>query len=504
MKKFFAAVLLLALLVTLLVGCKASGEDVLTVATSPDFAPMVFCDVSRSGQDQYVGFDIFLAQYLAQAMGKELKILPMSFNTCPAAVSAGKADMAISGFSWTAERAKNYNLSDYYYAGENEAEQVLVTLAENADRYATADALAGQKIGAQDASLQQALCLEQLPDSEIVPIGDLSTAIMQLRKGDFVCIAVAKGQAEVFMQSNSDLVLSGFSFVVDPSSVGNVVVLKKGDDALTQQVNALLAQAQSEGLYEQWYAQALELAASDSAQDVSYDADGNVEGNSSLLANLWGLLQKYWRVFLIQGVGNTLALTAIAVLLGALLGAGVTLVRRSRLRLVRFVAGLYVEIIRGTPILLQLTVFYFVIPGLLPFLNLSAFFWVAIALCMNSSAYISEVFRSGIQAVDRGQSEAARCLGMSRGQTMLRIVLPQAMRNILPALGNEFIMLLKETSLASTFYIGDLMTAYKTVSGETYLHLEPLLIVGLIYLCMTWPLSKLVAYVERRMARGTK
>lgn len=223
---------------------------------------------------------------------------------------------------------------------------------------------------------------------------------------------------------------------------------------------------------------------------------------NEVISNIGMVLQKYWKVFLIEGVTNTLALTAISVLLGAILGALVTFLKRSRFRVVRFLIGVYVEVIRGTPILLQLTIFYFVVPELLPFLDLSAFLWVAIALCINSSAYVSEVFRSGIQAVDPGQTEAARSLGMSSRQTMLRVVLPQAIRNILPALGNEFIMMLKETSLASTFFIGDLMTSYKKVSGATYLNLEPLLIVGVIYLCMTYPLSKLVSWFERRMAHG--
>lgn len=223
-----------------------------------------------------------------------------------------------------------------------------------------------------------------------------------------------------------------------------------------------------------------------------------------VIENIGRLLQKYWRVFLLQGAGNTLALTAIAVSQGVLLGAVVTFLRMSRFCVVRFLIGIYVEVIRGTPILLQLTVFYFVVPELLPFFDFSAFLWVAIALCINSSAYVSEVFRSGIQAVDPGQAEAARSLGMSRRQTMLQIVLPQAIRNILPALGNEFIMLLKETSLASTFFIGDLMTSYKIVSGATYLNLEPLLIVGAIYLCMTYPLSVFVRRLERRMAHGNR
>ena len=224
----------------------------------------------------------------------------------------------------------------------------------------------------------------------------------------------------------------------------------------------------------------------------------------TIIQNIGQILQKYWRVFLIEGVKNTLLLTAIAVLVGAVIGIFVTLLKRSRFRIVRFLITVYIEVIRGTPILLQLYLFYFVLPELLPFLNLSAFVWVAIALSINSSAYVSEVFRSGIQAVDPGQAEAARSLGMSKGQTMARIILPQAIKNILPALGNEFIMILKETSLASTFFIGDLMTSYKVVSGATYLSMEPLMIVGVIYLCLTYPLSKVVAYFERRMAHGSK
>ena len=222
----------------------------------------------------------------------------------------------------------------------------------------------------------------------------------------------------------------------------------------------------------------------------------------TVIQNIGQILQKYWRTFLIEGVTNTLLLTAIAVSIGAVIGVFVTLLKRSRFRVVRFLITVYIEVIRGTPILLQLYLFYFVLPELLPFFNLSAFAWVAIALSINSSAYVSEVFRSGIQAVDPGQTEAARSLGMSKGQTMVRIVLPQAIKNILPALGNEFIMILKETSLASTFFIGDLMTSYKVVSGATYLSMEPLIIVGLVYLCLTYPLSKLVAFFERRMAHG--
>ena len=216
--------------------------------------------------------------------------------------------------------------------------------------------------------------------------------------------------------------------------------------------------------------------------------------------NILMLLRDYWHVYLLEGVKTTLIFTCIAVTLGVLLGTVVAMLKMSKSRILRFLISVYIEVIRGTPILLQLYIFYFVLPELLPFLDLSSFMWVAIAMCINSSAYVSEIIRSGIQAVDKGQTEAARSLGLSKSQTMIKIVLPQAIRNILPALGNEFIMILKETSLASTFFLGDLMTSHKTVAGATYLQLESLFIVGTIYLCITFPLSKLVGWFEKRMS----
>ncbi len=214
------------------------------------------------------------------------------------------------------------------------------------------------------------------------------------------------------------------------------------------------------------------------------------------IAELWS---QYWRVFIFEGVVTTLKLTTFAVALGALLGMVVAMLKMSKYRIVRFFIAVYVEVIRGTPMLLQLFLFYFVLPSMFPLFNFEPFTWVAIALCINSSAYVSEVFRSGIQSVDKGQTEAARSLGLSHRQTMTHIVIPQAIKNVLPALGNEFIMILKDTSLASTFFLGDIMTKYLEIRGVTYLTLECLIITGAIYLCLTFPLSKLVEAFERKI-----
>lgn len=215
--------------------------------------------------------------------------------------------------------------------------------------------------------------------------------------------------------------------------------------------------------------------------------------------NIVKIMSQYWDVFLIKGVSVTISLSMIAVFFGAILGALLALGKMSRFKLLRGIITAFIEIIRGTPILLQLYVFYFILPMALPALNIETYPCIAVALVVNSSAYVSEVIRSGIQAVDKGQTEAARSLGLNKTQTMLKVVLPQAVKNILPALGNEFIMIIKETSLASTFFVGDLMTSYLTVRGATFLALESLFIVGVIYFVLTFALSKLVGVYERKL-----
>lgn len=271
MKKMFALLLAVLMLAAMFAGCGAKKEEakVLKVATSPDFAPMEFVsgDEKATGNDKYAGFDITLAKYIASEMGMELEIVPMSFDACQTAVAMGSVDMAISGFSWTEERAQNYNLSDQYDTG-NEDQQTIITLAENADKFTTAESLAGQKVGAQIASLQASLVTEQLPGAQMVTVSDLTTALMQLRNGDFVALAVADGNADSIIANNPDLVKPGFFFEVDEAYTGNVVMLKKGADELTKTVNDLLTKSKEAGLWPEWYAQAKQDALT--GTEVSY------------------------------------------------------------------------------------------------------------------------------------------------------------------------------------------------------------------------------------------
>ncbi len=225
---------------------------------------------------------------------------------------------------------------------------------------------------------------------------------------------------------------------------------------------------------------------------------------TEILKSMWDIFTEYYigAGLLWTGIGYTLLLSAIAVFFGAILGSLMAIGKRSRLAPLRFLITAVVEVLRGTPALLQLYVAYFIIPMLLKSAGMSPFACVAIALSLNSACASSEIIRSGIEAVDKGQTEAARALGLTGKTAMLKIVLPQAVKNILPALGNEFITIIKETSLASTFYVGELMTTYQTIRGITFNTIPTLFIIGIVYFVMTFSLSKILKVFERRMKRS--
>ena len=206
---------------------------------------------------------------------------------------------------------------------------------------------------------------------------------------------------------------------------------------------------------------------------------------------------KYYPVYL-SGLWGTLWISAVTVLLGAMLGMVVAFIRMSHTKVLKGITDLFVEILRGTPILLQLYFFWIALPKIVPF-ELSDTQCIVAALAVNASAFISEIIRAGIGAVDKGQWEAARSIGLSEAHVMTRVILPQAVKNILPALCNEFIATVKGTSLASVFFVGELMTSYKTVQSATFLALQSLVIAGIIYFALNYVLSRLLRVIERRL-----
>ncbi len=211
------------------------------------------------------------------------------------------------------------------------------------------------------------------------------------------------------------------------------------------------------------------------------------------------VLFEYWPIFL-KGAIGTLRYAFIAVSLGSLLGALIALMHLSKSKILSSIASLYVNVLRGTPLLVQMYIAYFFLPIAVPVLNnVDKEVYVLIALTMNSSAYVSEIIRGGINSVDPGQNEAARSLGLSASHTMTKIILPQAIKNILPSLANEYIAMIKETSMAGTFMLYELMYT-RTLLANKYLSWQPLFIIAGIYLIMTLVLTSLVKLLEKRFS----
>lgn len=213
-----------------------------------------------------------------------------------------------------------------------------------------------------------------------------------------------------------------------------------------------------------------------------------------MIQNIEKILRQYGELF-IKGLGVTLYLAAAAVVIGVFLGFILALMRMSKIKVLRIIGSTYVEIMRGLPLLLQLWAIYLL--GTMA--GLDKTIAVIIALGLNSGAYVAEIIRSGIQAVDIGQKEAGISLGLPSIKVMFKIIVPQGIKNILPAFGNEFVAVIKETALGSTFLVGDLMTIYKISTSNTYLVIESLIVAGLLYLFFTFTISKLVGLLEKRM-----
>ncbi|WP_027632570.1 amino acid ABC transporter permease [Clostridium hydrogeniformans] len=220
----------------------------------------------------------------------------------------------------------------------------------------------------------------------------------------------------------------------------------------------------------------------------------------------FGFITEYYPYYL-EGVKYTIILAFFTIALGIILGLALCLMKICNNKLVKGIATAYIEFIRGTPLLVQLLIIYYGLPAIgikfdsISFLgsNFPDLIAAIITLSLNSAAYVAEIIRAGIEAVDKGQMEAARSLGMNKGMAMKYIIIPQGLKNILPALGNEFITIIKESSIVSVIGIKELMFNADIVRSTTFKPFEPLIVAAAIYFILTFSLSKLIAYFERRM-----
>ncbi|MGL5693582.1 MAG: amino acid ABC transporter permease [Peptostreptococcaceae bacterium] len=214
----------------------------------------------------------------------------------------------------------------------------------------------------------------------------------------------------------------------------------------------------------------------------------------------FSFLSKYG-VWFLEGAGITISISLVALFFGCILGMLVCLMKLSKFKILRAIATTYIEILRGTPLFVQVYIIYFGLPQIGLGIS-SAFICGAFALSINSGAYVAEILRSGIQSVDKGQMEASRSLGLGYASTMKHVIIPQAIKNILPSLANEFITLVKESAIISVIGVKEIMFTSSIIKNKVFRPLEPLIVAAIIYFVLTFTLSKLVGKLEKKLAKS--
>ncbi|MBA8771442.1 ABC transporter permease subunit [Staphylococcus coagulans] len=455
---------------------KAASEDqwqvikkrgVLKVGLSADYAPMEF-ERTVHGEREYAGIDIELAKKIAKDNGVKLKIVNMQFDSLLGAIKTGKIDMIISGMTPTDERKKEVDFSDNYMT----VQQKVVIRKKDKAHYQTLDDLKGKRIGVQKQTTQEELAKNEIEDADIQSLTRLPEVILSLKSNKVDAIVMDSAVSKAYLTQNDDLTFSNASFA--DSDKPTAIAIPKHSPELMDKVNQTIADVKDQHLMPKY-----EKIAADAMQN-----DGN-------------FFSKYG-IFFVTGLKSTILISIIGVILGAVLGAIIALMKISSIKPLKWIASFYIEFLRGTPLLVQVFLVFFGTTAVLG-LDISAFICGAVALVINCSAYIAEIIRAGINAVDKGQTEAARSLGLSYAQTMKTVIMPQAIKNILPALGNEFVTVIKESSIVSVIGVSEIMFNAQVVQGASFDPFTPLLIAAVLYFVLTFTLSRLMYFVEGRM-----
>lgn len=444
---------------------KERGE--LRVGLSADYAPMEF-EHTVNGKTEYAGVDIDLAKKIAKDNNLKLKIVNMSFDSLLGALKTGKIDIIISGMTSTPERKKQVDFSDSYMMTKN----IMLVKKDKVNDYKDIKDFNNKKVGAQKGTEKEKIAQTEIENASITSLSRLPDVILALKSGKVEGVVVEKPVAEAYLKQNPKLGISNVKF--NEEEKDTVIAVPKDSPKLLSQINKTIKEVKDKGLIDKYMTNAANAMNDDS-----------------------GFISKYGSFFL-KGIKITILISLIGVALGSILGAFVALMKLSKIKIISWIASIYIEILRGTPMLVQVFIVFFGITAALG-LDISALVCGTIALVINSSAYIAEIIRAGINAVDKGQMEAARSLGLNYRQTMKSVIMPQAIKNILPALGNEFVTLIKESSIVSTIGVGEIMFNAQVVQGISFDPFTPLLVAAALYFVLTFVLTRIMNMIEGRL-----
>lgn len=488
-KKWLAVMLAFMALFLTSCGEKEAERGKLIMVTNATFPPYEFYQGSR-----IVGIDADMVREIAKRNDLELVIEDMAFDSVIAAVQTGKADVAASGITVTEDRKKQIDFTTSYV----KADQVIIVRKDS--DIVGPESMRGKRIGVQHGTTGDMYVTENLQEPERFQDGAL--AVASLVTGKIHAVVLDSAPAEEHVARNKGIRILPMALVSEEYAMA----VSKSRPELLAMINRTMAEMKADGTMDAIWARYL-------------DKDGKPLAVPAVVAEedkgMWARLADSFEVnfvkddrwhYLVDGFLVTIEISACAVLMGLCIGFLVAVVRSAhdqtgRYKVLNFLCHIYLTVVRGTPVVVQLLIIYFVIFGSV---DVSKVLVAIVAFGVNSGAYVAEIIRSGIMAVDSGQMEAGRSLGLSYGTTMRSVILPQAFKNVLPALGNEFIVLLKETSVCGYIALQDLTKGGDIIRSQTYDAFLPLIAVALTYLVVVVCLSQLLKKLENSLKKNER
>lgn len=448
--------------------------------------------VKIAGNEEFAGgYDVEIAKIIADQLGKELVIVKTEWDGLVPALQSGKIDAIIAGMSPTAERKETIDFSDIYY----KSDLVMVVLKGGAYEDATSiQDFSGSKITAQLNTFHYSV-IDQIDGVlKQTAMDNFPAMRVALQSGIIDGYVSERPEGVSASAKNKNFAMVEFSegFVTNEEDTAiSVGVAKKSE--LTGKINEILSSVSQEDRQQ--------------LMDEAIKNQPGTETEQSSISWVVSILKENGPMF-VRGAGMTLLISMVGTILGFLLGLVVGVIktipvptkktRRVFQRIVHALLAIYVEVFRGTPMIVQAMVIYY--GSALAFgIHMNPVGAAIFIVSINTGAYMSEIIRGGIVSIDKGQYEAAEAIGMNHFQTMYNVVLPQAIRNILPATGNEFVINIKDTSVLNVIAVTELYFQTKSVAGNNFRYFESFFVACIIYFVMTFTVTRILRYLEKRL-----
>lgn len=466
--KIFTLILILTFIFT---GCSKEKKGTLTLVTEAGFAPYEYYS-----NGEIVGVDIDITRKIADSLNMELVIKDVAFDSIISEVKTNKSDLGAAGISYTEERAKEVDFTINYASSKQ------VIIVKKGSNITGKDNLKG-KVAVQLGTVADSYLTENYTDIELVREKKFLAAIQDLKDNKVDAVVMDELPAQKLV--TSDMVILDEPVVID--NYGMIVA--KGNKDLKDSCNKVITEMTETGEIDKIILHHMGF-------------EDEVKESTTIVDRFYRSVIYDGRYkYILEGLGNTLMIAIGAVAIGVILGTLLAIVRNyhdntGKLKVLSKISEIYVTVIRGTPSILQLMIIYYVI---FKSVSINIVLVGIISFGMNSAAYVAEIIRAGLNSVDKGQKEAGYALGLNYNKVMHYIIFPQAIKNILPALGNEFITLVKETSVGAYIGIVELTKASDIIASRTYDYFFPLILIAIIYLIITYGLSTLVGLMEKRL-----